>query len=254
MRRGKARGVDLPRRATVPGDSDASHPSTVRRRLAPRVFVPARRHRRCPSCWRTGCSTATPSGGQRGCSPPSCWRCSRSAAARSSAAGAGMVVLLAAGGLVAALVEEPTPLAVVLAALAASMLAVLNRNAWPGGTRRGRCGWSRGSASRSSASSPTTASPSAGSAAGRRPAPARRGWSPLALPVVLGAVFVALFRAANPVIARLVGGALDWVGRHAVARPGAGGPAAQRVLGVRRGGGVRAAPRPSVSTRGGCRR
>jgi hypothetical protein len=127
--------------------------------------------------------------------------------------GRGVLVVLAAGGLVAALVEEPTPLAVLLTALAASMLAVLNRNPWPGGTRlwalrlvegigfalvrvvtdnRVALRWLR-----------------------RRPmsgaGPARlvTVW---ALPIALGAVFVALFRAANPIIARLVGDALDWMG------------------------------------------
>src|SRR4051812_11597989 len=127
--------------------------------------------------------------------------------------GRGMIVLLAAGGLVAALVEEPTPLAIALAALAASMLAVLNRNPWPGGTRLWALRLVEGLGF--ALVRVVTDNRIALRWLRRRPlsgaGPARlvAVW---ALPVVLGAVFVALFRAANPIIARLVGEALDWAG------------------------------------------
>src|SRR5687767_6719029 len=42
--------------------------------------------------------------------------------------GAGLGVLVAAGGLIAALVEEPTPLGVAMVVLATSMIAILNRD------------------------------------------------------------------------------------------------------------------------------
>ena len=125
----------------------------------------------------------------------------------------GMLVLLAAGGLVAALVEEPTPLAVLLAILAACMLAVLNRNAWPGGTRLWALRLVEGIGI--ALVRVVTDNRIALRWIRRRPmsgaGPARlvTVW---ALPVVLGAVFVALFRAANPIIARLVGDALEWLG------------------------------------------
>jgi hypothetical protein len=125
----------------------------------------------------------------------------------------GVLVLLAAGGLVAALVEEPTSLAVLLATLAASMLAVLNRNAWPGGTRPWAVRLVEGLGF--ALARVVTDNRIALRWLRRRPmsgaGPARlvTVW---ALPVILGVVFVALFRAANPIIARLVGDALDWLG------------------------------------------
>jgi len=125
----------------------------------------------------------------------------------------GRVVLLAAGGLVAALVEEPTLLAVMMAALAVAMLAVLNRNPWPGGTGQWtlRLAESIGFA----LVRVITDNRIAVRWMRRHPlstaGPARLAvtW---ALPLAMGAVFVLLFRAANPVIARLVGSALSWLG------------------------------------------
>ena len=125
----------------------------------------------------------------------------------------GRAVAVAAGGLVAALVEEPTTLAVLLSLLAVAMLAVLNRNRWPGGVRQwaARLVEAIGSAlvrlvtdNRIAARWMKRHPLSLGG-----PARAATVW---ALPVVLGAVFVLLFRAANPVFSSLIGRAFDWIG------------------------------------------
>ena len=128
---------------------------------------------------------------------------------------AGRIVAAAAGGLVAALVVEPTPLAVLLSLLAVAMLAVLNRNRWPGGARQwaGRLAEAIGAAlvrlitdNRIAARWLKRHPLSLGG-----PARAASVW---ALPVVVGAVFVLLFRAANPVFSSLVGRAFTWVGER----------------------------------------
>jgi hypothetical protein len=121
----------------------------------------------------------------------------------------GRAVTLAAGGLVAALVEEPTPLAVVMASLAVAMLAVLNCNRWPGGARQ----WAARLAEAVGVglTRVVTDNRVAVRWMGRHPqslaGPVRaaRLW---VLPVVLGCGFVLLFRAANPVISSVVGRAL----------------------------------------------
>jgi hypothetical protein len=127
--------------------------------------------------------------------------------------GAGRAVAAAAGGIVAALVEEPTPIAILLAALAVMMLAVLNRNRWPGGARE----WAARLAEAIGVALTKVVTDNRLVARwfARHPlslgGPARAAtvW---ALPLALGAVFVLLFRAANPVFANLVGRAADWLG------------------------------------------
>lgn len=127
---------------------------------------------------------------------------------------AGRVVLLGSGGLIAALVEEPTPIAIILTSLAVAMLAVLNRNRWPGGVRE----WVPRLVEALGAAllRVVTDNRIAARWFGRHPlsmaGPARLAtvW---VLPVALGTVFVLLFRAANPVIAQLVSYAVDEGGR-----------------------------------------
>jgi hypothetical protein len=127
--------------------------------------------------------------------------------------GTGLGVLLAAGGLIAALVEEPTPLAVAMVVLATSMIAVLNRNPWPGGARQWSARLVEGIGF--ALTRVVTDNWIAVRWMRRHPlsmaGPARvvTAW---VLPVVLGAVFLALFRAANPIISRGVGSALAWLG------------------------------------------
>jgi hypothetical protein len=125
----------------------------------------------------------------------------------------GRAVAAAAGGLVAALAEEPTPLAVGMAVLAVAMLAVLNRNPWPGGVGQ----WAVRLAESIGIGLTRVVTDNRVVARWmRRRPPSVAGpmqrvmvW---VLPVTLGAVFVALFRAANPVISRLVGSAFAWLG------------------------------------------
>lgn len=124
----------------------------------------------------------------------------------------GRAVTLAAGGLLAALVEEPAPLAVFMTCLAVGMLAVLNRNDWPGGARE----WAARLVSALGVSLTRLVADNRLAARWMRrhpfslrsPVRAATMWL---LPVALGFVFVLLFRAANPIIAELVGVAFDWI-------------------------------------------
>ena len=125
----------------------------------------------------------------------------------------GRAVALCAGGLVAALVEEPTPLAIVMATLATMMLAVLNRNAWPGGARD----WTLRLVESSALGLVRIVTDNRIAVRWMRRHPLSlagpmRSVLTWLLPVALGAVFVALFRAANPVFSRVLGSVFGWLG------------------------------------------
>jgi hypothetical protein len=126
----------------------------------------------------------------------------------------GRAVTLAAGGLVAALVVEPTPLAVLLAALSVAMLAVLNRNQWPGGAGE----WAVRLFDATGVALTRLVSDNRLVARwvrrhGAAPAGPARAANVWALPLGLGAVFLTLFGIANPVIAQFVADAFDWIRR-----------------------------------------
>lgn len=123
---------------------------------------------------------------------------------------AGVILLLATGGLVVALVEHPGALPVLLSALGVVTLALVARGAWQGGVWAWLRSWGW-----FVAAVPTRLLLDNRLAARwlrRHPRSSRAWtWAPQLwlIPAALGAVFIALFAAANPIISRWVAAGWD---------------------------------------------